>query len=103
MKKVVLLLFLLFLVVPSVLALDLQVEKLSTNEVLVLGLNQPATFDLNVTNLGSSENVTFYNFFRQQISPNTPVYLEGKKSQEVSLQIYPPQKIKPGYYLLTII
>lgn len=98
MKKVVLLLFLLFLFVPSVLALDLQVEKLSTNEVLVLGLNQPATFDLNVTNLGSSENVTFYNFFGQQISPNTPVYLEGKKSQEVSLQIYPPQKIKPGYY-----
>jgi hypothetical protein len=98
MKKVVLSLFLLFLVAPTVLALNLQVDKISNNEVLILGLNQPAVFDLNVTNLGSTEDVTFYSFFGQDLYPKGPVHLESKKTQEVLLKIYPSDKIKPGYY-----
>ena len=52
MKKIILslsILFLAILVVPSVLALDLEVEKLSTNEVYIMGLDEPVQFDLRVT------------------------------------------------------
>ncbi|MCX6750768.1 MAG: hypothetical protein NTZ83_04885 [Candidatus Pacearchaeota archaeon] len=101
MKKIILLslMFLLaVLVVPSVLALELEVEKLSTNEVYIIGLNEPANFDLRITNLAASEDVTFYSFFSQELYPKGAVYLEGKKTQDITLQIYPPEKIKPGYY-----
>lgn len=89
--------FLTVLVVPSLLALELEVEKLSANEVFISGLNEPASFDLRITNLGSSENVVFYSFFTQEISPKE-LRLEGKKSQDVTLKIYPSEKMKPGYY-----
>lgn len=100
MKKVIVLLSMIFLtvlVVPSLLALELEVEKLSANEVFISGLNEPASFDLRITNLGSSENVVFYSFFTQEISPKE-LRLEGKKSQDVTLKIYPSEKMKPGYY-----
>jgi len=98
MKKMVLLLLTLLLVAPFALALDIEVEKLSTNEVYIIGLNEPAVFDLDITNNGASENVNFYSFFSQELYPKGPVYLEGRTTQRVSLQIYPPEKIKPGYY-----
>ncbi|HOC97260.1 MAG TPA: hypothetical protein PKJ54_03185, partial [Candidatus Pacearchaeota archaeon] len=100
MKKVIVLLsmiFLTLLVVPSVLALDLEVEKLSANEVVISGLNEPASFDLRITNLGSSENVVLYSFFTQDISPKE-LRLESKKTQDVTLKIYPSERMKPGYY-----
>lgn len=101
MKKVVLssLIFLLtLLIVPSVLALDLSVEKTSVNEVLIIGLNEPATFNLNVTNNGASESVTFYTFFTQEFYPKGSVLLTKDETKEISLQVFPPLKIKPGYY-----
>jgi hypothetical protein len=98
MKKVVLLFLALFLVAPFALALDIQVEKTSTNEVYIIGLNEPAVFDLDIKNLGPSENVNFYSFFSQELYPKGSVYLKGRDTQNVSLQIYPPEKIKPGYY-----
>ncbi|HNZ52444.1 MAG TPA: hypothetical protein PLT60_03435 [Candidatus Pacearchaeota archaeon] len=100
MKKVIVLLsmiFLTLLVVPSVLALELEVEKLSANEVVISGLNEPASFDLRITNLGSSENVVLYSFFTQEISPKE-LRLESKKTQDVTLKIYPSERMKPGYY-----
>jgi hypothetical protein len=98
MKKVVLSLLLIFLVVPSVLALNFDVQKISNDEVFIIGLNQPAIFDLNVTNLGASDDFTFYSFFGQDLLPKGAIHMESKKTQNVMLQIYPPAKIKPGYY-----
>lgn len=100
MKKVIFLYLIfasVFLFIPLVFALDIEIEKLSSNEVFIYELNYPMVFDLRITNLGSSENVVFYSFFSQDLSPKE-LYLEGKKSQDVSLQILPPGNIKPGYY-----
>jgi hypothetical protein len=104
MKKVVISLFIFLLgvlIVPSVLALDIQVEKLSTNEVYIIGLNEPINFDLRITNLGAAENVTIYSFFGQDLYPKS-VHLNAKESQDLTLQIYPPEKIKPGYYTFEV-
>jgi hypothetical protein len=101
MKKSITL-FLMFLsiilVVPSVIALDIEVEKLSSNEVYILGLNEPVSFDLRITNLGSSEDITFYSFFAQQLYPKDSILLEKKTTQDLVLQIYPSSKLKSGYY-----
>jgi len=97
MKKLVLL-FAFLLVLPSIFAMNLEIEKQSTNEVMILGLNEPAVFDLRITNLGSSENIMFYSFFSQDVYPKGTINLVGKSVQDVSLKIYPPEKIKTGYY-----
>jgi hypothetical protein len=98
MKKMVLLFLAFILVAPFALALDLKVDEVSTNEVYIIGLNEPATFDLSIKNLGASENVNFYSFFTQDLSPKGSVHLEGWETQNVTLYISPPDKIKPGYY-----
>jgi hypothetical protein len=98
MKKMVLLLFMFFLIAPFVLAMNLEVEKQSTNEVMILGLNEPAVFDLKIKSVGSPEDVMFYSFFSQDIYPNGMTHLSGGEAQEVPLKIYPPENIKTGYY-----
>jgi hypothetical protein len=100
MKKVIassFIILLAILIVPSVLALELEVEKLSTNEVYIRGLNEPASFDLRITNLGSSEEVNFYTFFGD-FSPRGIIALDAKSSQDLTFQVYPSEKLKPGYY-----
>jgi hypothetical protein len=100
MKKVILssfIILLAILIIPSVIALELEVEKLSTNEVYIIGLNEPASFDLRITNLGSSEEVNLYTFFGD-FSPRGTITLDAKSSQDLTFQVYPSEKLKPGYY-----
>jgi hypothetical protein len=97
MKKMVLLLFAFLLVAPFAFAFDLEIEKQSANEVMILGLNEPAIFDLKISSIGSSENIMFYSFFSQDVYPKGTVHVGGEAT-EVPLKIYPPQNIKTGYY-----
>jgi hypothetical protein len=98
MKKMVLFLLMFFLVISPVFALDLNIEKQSANEVMILGLNQPATFDLKVTNFGGPASLVFYTFFSQDTYPKGTVNLVGGQVENVPFLIYPPAKIKTGYY-----
>jgi len=98
MKKMVVLLIMLFLISPLIFALNLEVEKQSTNEVIILDLNDPAVFDLQITNLGASENIKFYSFFGQDLEPKGYITIGSKDTQDVSLKIYPVDKLKSGYY-----
>lgn len=100
MKKVVTPLLIILssiLIISFTSALDLKIDKLTSNEVCISGLNQPATFDLKITNLGSSENLFFYSFFGQDIYPKE-LYLEGKKTQDITLTISPYENEKPGHH-----
>ena len=99
MKKRILLLLSILLIIPSVLSLNLDVQKQSSDEVMIFGLDEPATFELSITNNGPNEYVTFYSFFSQGVYPKGTVYLESKKPQEVSLKIYPPEKMNTGRYI----
>ena len=86
------------LTAPLLLALDLKVEKQSTNEVIILDSDEPAVFDLLITNLGAAENIKFYSFFGQGIEPEGFMSIGSKETIEVPLKIYPTDKLKPGYY-----
>ena len=63
MRKIILLFLTAIFILPFVLSLNIDVEKLSSDEVMILGLDQPATFDLNITNKGGVEYVSFYTYF----------------------------------------
>ncbi len=98
MKKVFVLFAALILVMPFMFALNINVEKKSSNEVYIIGLDDPAVFNLEVTNKGSEQNIFFYSYFSQDLNPKGAVLLNTRETKDIALEIYPPEKIKAGYY-----
>jgi len=100
MKKILLMLLIL-LIIPSVLAINIEVEKQSTGEVLITELNNPIVFDLNITNLGTSDNFEFFNLLGFLMSPEK-ISIGRGETKEIQLEIIPLASIKErGFYTIT--
>lgn len=98
MKKISIILVLL-LILPSILALDLQIEKLSSNEIMVAGLKEPTVFNLKITNNGSSDNFEFYNLAGFNMLPVGTTQINSGQTKEVELKISPIGEItQRGFY-----
>jgi hypothetical protein len=97
MKRVVTILIVMLLVLPSIFALNMDVEKTSKNEVMILDLNEPARFDLELKNYGIEDNLIFYTYFSPSIFPKGTTHIGEAKVKEVQVEIYPPEGIKEGY------
>ncbi len=78
---------LLFLILPSILAIDLEVEKLSSNEVIISELGQAATFDLKITNNEASDVFTIYNLLGFETEPKTIQISEGE-TKNLEVKVY---------------
>ena len=101
MKKIILMFLLISLVIPSVLAINLEIEKQSTGEVLIAELNNRIVFDLKITNLGSSSNFEFFNLLGFLMSPEK-IFIEGGETKQIQLEIIPLASIKErGFYTIT--
>jgi len=103
MKKIVFLFTLVFpllILLPSILAINLDVQKLSENEVLIADTGKPVSFDLKITNHGAPGNFEFYNLAGFFMSPST-FYLNSGETKEINLQITPIGKISQrGFYTI---
>ncbi len=88
MKKIFALLFALFLL-NLVCAINVGVEKQSSNEFLVVELNKPAIFDIKLTNFGESDNFEFYNLLGFDMSPSNKVSVSNGQTKSVQLEIFP--------------
>ncbi len=89
-------LMLALLILPSVLAVNLDIDRNSENEVLILDLNQPATFELNVTNNGATDNFLFYTFFGGGIEPRERVQINSGETKLVELKVSPGEDPTKG-------
>lgn len=99
MKKVALLIFAIFLL-PSLLAIDLNIEKTSSNEVVIRGINQPAIFTLNITNLEASGSFSIYNLLGFNMAPRE-FDLDKGETTELNLSVYPRDDLEQeGFYTL---
>ncbi len=87
MKKIFLLISLI-LILPLISAINLTIEKQSSNEVLILGLDMPTIFDLKITNLGPTDNFKIYNLVGLDINPKT-VSINKGETKEVKLEVSP--------------
>ncbi|MGA2130038.1 MAG: hypothetical protein ABSG05_00265 [Candidatus Pacearchaeota archaeon] len=97
MKKWFFLIALIF-ILPNILAINIQVAKNSQNEVLIADSGQPVTFDLNITNLGLSDNFQIYNLAGFSMNPNN-VTIQNGQTKEITLQLTPIGSISQrGYY-----
>ena len=85
----IILLMLLLLILPQVLAISINVDKQSSNEVMIVGLNEPAVFDLKITNLGTTDNFQFYNLLGFNMYPKGTTLINEGKTKEVQLKISP--------------
>lgn len=104
MKKIsliILLALLILLIIPSVLAINIQVEKQIIGEVLIVELNNPVVFNLNITNLGSSGNFEFFNLLGFIMWPEQ-IFIGNGETEEIQLEIVPLASIKErGFYTIT--
>ena len=55
--------FLLFFFLPLILAVNLDVQKTSSDEVMIIDLNKPAVFELSIKNNGPTDEFMIYTFF----------------------------------------
>ena len=88
MKKIFALLIAL-LILPMVLAINVNVEKQSSGEVLIAGLKSPVVFDLKITNSGPADNFEFYNLVGFSMFPVGTVFIAEGKTKDVQLKISP--------------
>ena len=88
MKKIFILLIVL-LMLPSVLAINVNVEKQSSGEVMVAGLNAPVVFELKITNSGPSDNFEFYNLLGFSMFPVGTVFIAEGQTKNIQLKISP--------------
>lgn len=99
MKKGLILSILILLILPSVLAINIDIEKQDSKGVLIKGIEGPATFDIKVTNNGGSGNFEFYNLLGFSMAPKGTVYIESGETKEIELIIYPRDGLDyDGYY-----
>ena len=88
MKKIfTLLLFL--LIIPGIFAIDIDVEKKSSDEVMIIDLEKPTIFNLEITNHGSSDNFIFYTFFGAGSYPQETISIGPDQTKEVEFGVYP--------------
>jgi len=100
MKKLFYLPVLLLLLLPGILAINIDVEKTSQNEVLIADLETPVSFTLEITNNGGSGNFEVYNLVGFSMSPTT-FSLGSGETKEIELQIAPIGKISHrGFYTI---
>lgn len=88
MKGLLSIVFVLFLL-PMAFAVDLDINKLSKEEVLIIGLDSPANIELEVTNNGRNDAFSFYTFFGSGITPSEPIEFSADESKNISLQLHP--------------
>jgi len=77
------------LLLPSILAISLSVEKQSSNEVMIMGLDKPVVFDLKIKNNGLADSFEFYNLLGFKMFPVGTTFIGGGQTKEVKLEIYP--------------
>jgi hypothetical protein len=88
MKKTLFLLSLL-LILPFISSLNIQVEKLSQNEVMIVGVSKPVVFDFNIKNLGGETNIQFYNLLSFRMLPSETIRLNAFEEKTIKLEVSP--------------
>ncbi len=93
MKKMFIPLLIVLLISPLVLAINISVEKESSDEFLIADIGQSIKFDLNVTNHGDSDSFYFYNLIGFTMIPSEKIAIGKGKTKEITLEIAPIGKI----------
>lgn len=98
MKKMILLVALALIILPAISAIDLDIKEISSKPVMIIGLDTPAIFNLEVTNNGGSDDFTFFNLIGFNMDPQEPVHIDRGKIKDVQVVFYPREIDLRAYY-----
>jgi hypothetical protein len=93
-KRFLLVIFLLFFILPLISSTNLKIEQKTSDVAMILGLDMPAIFDLEITNLGESDYFMFYNFFGSETLPKGTVLINSGETKDVEVGVYPREDLK---------
>lgn len=103
MKKLLGLLILSLLILPSVLAINITLDKKDSMDVFVPGINSPAKFTYDITNYGEDDEFQFYNLLGFTLSPSDKVVIDANKTETVDIIVTPRDDLTVrGYYTFPI-
>ncbi|HUS49376.1 MAG TPA: hypothetical protein VMZ91_04380 [Candidatus Paceibacterota bacterium] len=89
------------MIFPSILALNLNIEKQSSNEVMIAELKNAVIFNLKITNIGASDNFEFYNILGFDMLPTEKISISEGQTKDIQIKIFPREGIKHrGFYTL---
>lgn len=101
MKKTIIFLLLVLLILPSALAIDIDVKKTSSGETMIHGINSRIVFDLELTNNGQADYIKFYNLLGFNMFPREGITIDGGETKKVELTINPVGEFNErGFYTL---
>jgi len=83
-----------FLTLSLVSAISLSIQNQADDVAMIYKLDQPAIFDLNITNNGAGDNFMFYNFWGSDIFPKGTVNIGGMETKQVQVGVYPREDLK---------
>jgi len=86
--------FLLFLGVHLVYAAPLVVEKQTIIPIIVAGGEKPATFTLQITNNGQTDNFEIYSLVGITIKPREQFKLETGKTTSLNIEAFPNKRLR---------
>jgi len=96
MKKIAILL-LISLILPTICAVNLEINKTSENEVMILDIDTPVTFDLTIKNNGASDEFEFYTFFALLEEPKESILINSGETKYIKAKILPTYSLKTGF------
>lgn len=84
---------------PLISSININVEKLSQDEVLIINLEKPVKFDLKIKNFEDSTNFEFYNLLGFQMYPVGTTYISSGSSKTIEVGLYPIGEFRTrGHY-----
>jgi len=87
MKKAFIFLLIALAVLPGIFAINLDVKKTSSGEVMIADLNNPVAFDLEITNFGETNDFEFYNLLAFDMQPIGTTTIEKNQTKNIELTI----------------
>ena len=94
MKRAFLSVIILLFVLQFISAININVEKISSDEVMIVGIDNPATIDLRITNMGEGGNFMFYTFFGSGMYPKGTVPINEGETKDIEIGVYPRDDFK---------
>ncbi|HKL24565.1 MAG TPA: hypothetical protein VJ912_04475 [Candidatus Nanoarchaeia archaeon] len=94
-KKFLLLIIVFFIIIlPTTIAedIDIEINKISSEDILIKNTTKPAIFNVEIKNTGRDSNFEFYSYAATSMEPQGKVFLERNEKKNITLKFYDLQK-----------
>lgn len=98
MKKALLIITSILLIIPLINAINLELEEQSSQPLIIMETDTPATFDLKITNKGESDEFRVFNLIGFEMEPDNSFKINKGESKDITIKFYPREINLRGYY-----